>query len=419
MPFLLLMPSYNQAHYIGDAVRSVLNQDDPDWELWILDNSTDNTAEVMRQFDDPRIRFHHIPERMDPGSCLNWMLQRARGEHFSYVHTDNNLEPGYVRQLRSALQGKELALAYCDMHVIDGAGKRERLFRRGEFDLGRLVSFDTLGVPFAATTKLAASIGGFSAEDPADDVSFCISAYGRAELIYVAEPLIEYRLHEGSRTEAVGGAPGMQKVFLACLAKAVRSLEQRGHDPVGQAARRLEKLLSEFDDIARTLWNERLGHLPAWWIGPFGVDLLFQQGVFKLTNMEPGHHAPPPPLLCWTADGRWIDPIRYALVRRRVGRANDLRYFSFRMLPTLLPWAHLALGASSGEPVRFRIRSLDFRTVWIARLLQAELNWTPCIDPGIGTPRWLKWARATGNEPLLSCAHGVHLGHEQLTVSAP
>jgi len=39
MPFLLLMPSFNQARYIVAAISSVLAQEDPDWELWIVDNS--------------------------------------------------------------------------------------------------------------------------------------------------------------------------------------------------------------------------------------------------------------------------------------------------------------------------------------------------------------------------------------------
>ena len=47
-PFLLLMPSYNQAHYIGEAVQSVLAQDDPNWQLWIVDNSGDSTPEARR-----------------------------------------------------------------------------------------------------------------------------------------------------------------------------------------------------------------------------------------------------------------------------------------------------------------------------------------------------------------------------------
>src|SRR5882757_879432 len=206
MPFLLLMPSFNQARYIVAAISSVLAQEDTDWELWIVDNSTDDTPMVMKQFTDRRIHYHHVPTRMDPGSCLNWMLAHAHGELFSYLHTDNNLYPSYVRHMKVALLGHELGLAYCDMCVIDDQGQRVKLFRRGAFDLPRLLSLDTLGVPFAATTELARRIGGFTVKDFADDVRFCISAYGIAEFIYVREPIIEYRIHTGSRTEDAGGS---------------------------------------------------------------------------------------------------------------------------------------------------------------------------------------------------------------------
>ena len=105
MPFSLLMPSYNQARFITEAVDSVLAQEDPDWELWILDNSTDETPQVMASYQDPRIHFVHEPARMDPGTCLNWMLERAQGEHFSYIHTDNRLLPSFVGAHRKALAG--------------------------------------------------------------------------------------------------------------------------------------------------------------------------------------------------------------------------------------------------------------------------------------------------------------------------
>src|SRR5690606_3476394 len=83
MPFLLIMPSYNQSHYIGSAIDSILAQEDPDWELWIVDNSSDDTPAVVQKYQDVRIKFFHIPERMDPGTCLNWALQRAEGRDFS------------------------------------------------------------------------------------------------------------------------------------------------------------------------------------------------------------------------------------------------------------------------------------------------------------------------------------------------
>lgn len=206
MSFLLLMPSYNQAHFIAEAVESVLGQDDQDWELWILDNSTDATCEVMQRYTDPRIHFLHEPRRMDPGTCLNQLLALAKGEHFSYVHTDNRLLPNYVRLTRQALARHPLALAVCDYWEIAENGQRLKVRRRrNPFPLSRLFSVDSIGVPFSATTELARRLGGFSASDLADDVLFVLRADALGPRVHIPTPIMEYRVHAGSRFLSSGG----------------------------------------------------------------------------------------------------------------------------------------------------------------------------------------------------------------------
>jgi hypothetical protein len=159
----------------------------------------------MAAYTDSRIRFIHEPRRMDPGTCLNEMLRRARGEYFSYLHTDNRLLPSYVSAFRRALGTHPMALAYCDQYDIDGQGANPVRRRRPPvYSLPRLFSWESLGAPFAATTRLADAVGGFSADDLADDVFFTIRADGRGPRIHVPEALIEYRLHGGSRTEELG-----------------------------------------------------------------------------------------------------------------------------------------------------------------------------------------------------------------------
>ncbi|MBO4212792.1 MAG: glycosyltransferase, partial [Clostridia bacterium] len=54
----IIMPSYNTAEYIADSIKSVLAQTYTNFELIIVDDcSTDNTAEVVLSFKDPRIVF--------------------------------------------------------------------------------------------------------------------------------------------------------------------------------------------------------------------------------------------------------------------------------------------------------------------------------------------------------------------------
>jgi hypothetical protein len=222
MPFSLLMPSYNQARFITEAVDSVLAQEDPDWELWILDNSTDETPQVMASYQDPRIHFVHEPARMDPGTCLNWMLERAQGEHFSYIHTDNRLLPSFVGAHRKALAAHPLALAVCDYWEITEAGQRRKIRRRPEpFPLRRLFSVDTIGVPFAATTALARRLGGFSTSDLADDVLFVLRADPLGPRVHIHQPQMEYRVHGASRFLS-SGLGRVQRAILRSIVQAYR-----------------------------------------------------------------------------------------------------------------------------------------------------------------------------------------------------
>ena len=230
-PFSLLMPSFNQAHFIREAVDSVLAQDDPDWELWILDNSTDETPRVMEAYQDPRIHFVHEPRRMDPGSCLNWMLEKAQGDYFSYIHTDNRLLPSFVGAHRAALQVHPMALAVCDYWEIDEEGRRKKIRRRPEpFPLHRLFSVDTIGVPFAGTLSLARKLGGFSSSDLADDVLFVLRADAVGPRVHLHQPQMEYRVHGGSRFLS-SGLGRVQRAIYRSVLQAYRERSDHLPDP--------------------------------------------------------------------------------------------------------------------------------------------------------------------------------------------
>ena len=52
----VIMPVYNASHLVGDAIESIINQTYQDFEFIIYDdNSTDNSVEVIRSYNDPRI----------------------------------------------------------------------------------------------------------------------------------------------------------------------------------------------------------------------------------------------------------------------------------------------------------------------------------------------------------------------------
>ncbi len=413
-PFLLLMPSYNQSHYIVDAVNSVLAQDDPNWELWIVDNSSDSTPEVMKQFNDSRIHFHHIPERMDPGSCLNWMLERTKGKYFSYLHTDNNLHCSYVRMMRSALEGKQLGLAYCNMRTIDGSGKYVGIFMRGEFNLARMLSTDPLGAPFSATVELARQVGGFNSNDFADDVRFCTSAYGLADYHYIREPLLDYRIHMGSRTEEAGGHKKMRNLFVNLMPKILPTLEERGLDPLKSMEHAIRTSLDDLELHVEDYWHRRLSaKAQAWWQGTPKLDHFFLYGLLDLPGFNFKHGKPPLQLLIRSENqSATIFPWTTLLVRRRLRKLrHHLRGMATKTQNLLVPWSCMKLGVNFGEEVSIRVANLNTRTLWVARQLELSLGWKPFLDASVtDAPKWLNWPKAKGTEHLLDCSDDIHLG---------
>ncbi|MBS1783828.1 MAG: glycosyltransferase [Acidobacteria bacterium] len=383
MPFLLLMPSYNQDRFIGEAIRSCLIQDDPDWELWILDNSTDRTPEIVASFSDPRIHFEHRPGRTCPGACLNELIAVSSGDCFSYIHTDNNLAPNFVREMRRGLEGSPLSLAYCDLRLIDEKGAPTGLWRRPHYGLGTILGSESLGVPFAATTALARELGGFSKEDLADDTLFCSRAFGLGPWRHIPKPLVDYRIHGSSRTEQAGDR-GVVQAVLQGHAKTLLELEYRGLNPLKAMAQRITDHLDELESALEDAWLKNRGQsLPV----PNGelAGWLFYNGQFKLNGFGPKQGGPPK-----------TSPLKQLLLRSPRSSFKGVRHEFMRRQAefesVLVGWAWLSAGGPPAAGIKFQVRSLDFATLWCAKLLALRLGWEPMISPSAGpVPRWLRW----------------------------
>ena len=86
----VVTPAYNHALFVAETIRSVLNQSLGDVELCITDDaSSDETAEVIRGFTDPRVRFEAFPENRGAATALNSAIRRSRGEFVCYLSSDD------------------------------------------------------------------------------------------------------------------------------------------------------------------------------------------------------------------------------------------------------------------------------------------------------------------------------------------
>ncbi|HEX9569553.1 MAG TPA: glycosyltransferase family A protein, partial [Rhodospirillales bacterium] len=111
--FSILMPTHSRVDVIGHAIRSVLDQTRPDFELLVVgDGCVAGTGEVVAGFGDPRIRFFDLPKAPHFGYAnRNIALREARGALIGFAADDDLLFPDHLETLERGLAGGA-ALAY-------------------------------------------------------------------------------------------------------------------------------------------------------------------------------------------------------------------------------------------------------------------------------------------------------------------
>jgi glycosyltransferase involved in cell wall biosynthesis len=116
----VLMPAYNAAAFIGDAIRSVLAQTFTDFELLIIDDgSADNTGEIVRSFQDPRVRLI-TQTNQGISAALNRGLSESRSEYIARFDADDACYPQRLEaQYDFLLANPDHVIVGCDADYHD------------------------------------------------------------------------------------------------------------------------------------------------------------------------------------------------------------------------------------------------------------------------------------------------------------
>ena len=121
----IIMPTYNRAWIIERAVRSVLQQTLPDWELIVVDDgSTDDTLSVLDHICDPRLRVEQIAHR-GQAAARNHGLAVADSALIAYLDTDNVWHSEFLEVMTGELRERDV-LMYCSQHLFLVEGTREQ-----------------------------------------------------------------------------------------------------------------------------------------------------------------------------------------------------------------------------------------------------------------------------------------------------
>ncbi len=144
----IVTPSYNQAQYLEQTLRSVLEQDYPAIEYLVVDGgSTDGSVDIIKKYAD-RLAWWVSEKDNGQGDAINKGLARATGEMVAWLNSDDVYLPGTVSAaVRALREHPEAGMVYADVLAIDGEGKPINLMRYRQWGLDELMTFHIIGQP--------------------------------------------------------------------------------------------------------------------------------------------------------------------------------------------------------------------------------------------------------------------------------
>ena len=148
----IVMPSYQQAAFLEEAVRSVLDQEGVAVELLVMDpGSTDGSRELLLTLQSEygeKLQLHFAPDD-GQADAVNRGMALARGQVLGWLNSDDRLRPGALRQVVPCLSCPEPRWLYGRCGMIDEGGWPisryivwYKNWRGRRFSIGKLLTED-------------------------------------------------------------------------------------------------------------------------------------------------------------------------------------------------------------------------------------------------------------------------------------
>lgn len=127
----IIMPSYNSEKYIKDSIESVLSQSYNNWELIIIDDcSNDNTVNVIKSFNDKRIKLFINEKNSGAAISRNRALRESNGKWISFLDSDDVWMPNKLEEQLNFMVENNYSFSFTDYRICKN-GQFEKCIRTG------------------------------------------------------------------------------------------------------------------------------------------------------------------------------------------------------------------------------------------------------------------------------------------------
>jgi glycosyltransferase involved in cell wall biosynthesis/cephalosporin hydroxylase len=205
----VIIPCFNQSHFLADAIESVLGQSHTRFEVVVIDDGgTDNAAAVARRY--PGVRFIRRPHA-GVAAARNAGIEQSRGEYLVFLDADDRLLPNALETGLVHLKAHPEAGFVCGNFrriAVDGSISDHQSHNMKEdcyFELLRRNRLPTTGLGMYRRSVFD-TVGGFDPSmSPAEDYDLYLRIARKYPVVCHPIPVSEYRRHgtNASRDAAV------------------------------------------------------------------------------------------------------------------------------------------------------------------------------------------------------------------------
>lgn len=208
------VPTFNRAMLLKECLASLVAQTRSDIEILVSDNgSTDDTGVVVRAFADPRMQYFRNAENVGPVPNINGLLRRARGQYVVIAHDDDVYLPEFLdREARLLHAHPSAGMVHCAAVLMAADGALKRLIcaypdtgvHGGPLEFERyLEGHNVVCSTVMVRRSMYDTVGLWEPKYLCPDFHMWLRLALRGDVGYVAEPLVQVRVHPDTVTNSL------------------------------------------------------------------------------------------------------------------------------------------------------------------------------------------------------------------------
>ena len=241
----VLIPVYNVAAYVEEAIASIQAQTVRDIEIIVVDDgSTDQTPQLIQTIaaQDPRVRILKMPEKGGQGSAAarNFGLTACRAPYIAIMDGDDISTPERLEKLLSFLETHpEIALVGSAIRTMDEHGQFFGNVYEAAPNYSAMLKTVHLNIPclvWLARKELYDHLQGYRIMPTGEDHDFLLRALSAGYRLHnLPEPLYWVRIRKGNSSERTGIKQYLLHYYLVGLYKERRKSNSDSFSPAGLA----------------------------------------------------------------------------------------------------------------------------------------------------------------------------------------